>query len=152
MLLAQVSDFQRYNYQDSKFQSILTFIGSKEYEKYQPGTKVQVCDGVVAVIREPYKTVPEDTIQFETHAYHYDVHYLIEGEEKIGIVPAADLKPATDYNAERDIRYFEEPEKSGAIILHAGELCAVSPDDAHKPECCVDHPILVRKIVFKVEV
>ena len=152
MLFAQATAFQKYNYQDAKFQSILAFIKNKEYEKYQPGTKVSVCDGVVANIREPFKTVPEDTIQFETHTFHYDVHYLIEGEEKIGIASASGLQPSTEYDADNDTRFFEEPETSGAVVLHAGELCAVSPDDAHKPGCCVEQPTVVRKIIFKVEV
>ncbi len=62
-----------------------------------------------------------------------------------------DLKEKAPYDSEKDLVFFEEPERSGQILLEAGDLAVVPPEDAHKPRCIAGEKCRVKKIVVKVK-
>ena len=45
-----------------------------------------------------------------------------------------------------------DPVFCGKVILYAGDLTVLSPEDAHKPRCAAGAPMAVKKIVLKVPV
>ena len=64
--------------------------------------------------------------------------------------PLAGLAPNGEFDEEADFGLFATPEAPSSIVLRAGEMAVLAPEDAHKPGCAADEPGRVRKIVVKV--
>ena len=106
-------------------------------------------DEVFANVQE-YDTGPADQKQMEAHRRYYDVQYVVEGEEVLQYAPLAGLAPNGEFDEEADFGLFATPEALSSIVLRAGEMAVLAPEDAHKPGCAVGEPGRVRKIVVKV--
>ena len=97
-----------------------------------------------------------------TKAYHFlrteDLEALpvgitqIDGNEvfAFGYVKREGLEEKAPYDQEKDLVFFDDPGDSGQILLEAGDLAVVSPEDAHKPRCMAGENCRVKKIVVKV--
>lgn len=78
------------------------------------------------------------------------MQYVVEGEEVLQYAPLAGLAPSGEFDEEADFGLFATPETPSSIVLRAGEMAVLAPEDAHKPGCAVGEPGRVRKIVVKV--
>ena len=77
----------------------------------------------------------------------------IDGDEVFANVQEYDTVPAGQKQMEAHRRYYDlfaTPETPSSIVLRAGEMAVLAPEDAHKPGCAVGEPGRVRKIVVKV--
>lgn len=137
---------------DSKFRTAFEFLRNTDLKALTPGSQIKLAEGVTAIIKEPYLTQPREDRKFEIHRRHFDIQYVVEGREFIGTVFAQGLIPDGGYDEKEDILFFKEPEQSGGLVLREGDVAVFSPEDAHKPNCAVDRPEMVRKIVIKVAV
>jgi YhcH/YjgK/YiaL family protein len=112
---------------------------------------IELENGVRASVQH-YCTAAAEELYFETHEKFFDVQFLIEGVERIGIAGREGLTVRAPYDAENDITFYEEPALSGMVALRAGDYVVLAPEDAHKPRCAAGKPIAVKKIVLKVPV
>ena len=56
-----------------------------------------------------------------------------------------------EYDEADDYALFESPMPATSVVLHAGEIAVLPPEDAHKPGCIAeDAPVHVKKVVVKV--
>lgn len=108
-------------------------------------------EGVRASVQR-YVTLKEGEMCFETHDKFYDVQYVVEGQEFIGVRSRTGLVIKNAYDEENDITFYEEPELSGRVLLAAGEYVILGPEDAHKPRCLAGENMPVVKVVAKVPV
>ena len=99
-----------------------------------------------------YTTMDAKTLSFETHERYFDIQYLVEGKEKIGVCTREGLVVKVPYEGTNDITFYEEPPLSGEVLLRARDFVILGPKDAHKPRCIADMPTAVIKIVVKVPV
>lgn len=112
---------------------------------------------VRALVQE-YETVPEAGRQYEAHRRFIDIQCVVTGVERMLVMPASALKPAGDYDPDRDIVFFDAPAAKGAaveaghagLVLPAGAFAVFFPQDAHMPMLQADGPAAVRKVVVKV--
>jgi len=97
-----------------------------------------------------YKTGKFNLTKFENHQKHIDIHYIIKGQEKIGLTPVSDLIANMDYDVENDYQLFDGKVNEN-IILKEGEFLLLFPGEAHVTSGdCGDSSSEVNKIVFKV--
>ena len=92
------------------------------------------------------------------------MQFLLEGAEDIRCCPLEFLTPATEYDAEKDCRFYlddlsihpaswsGEVPPAVSFRLGTGYFAVVFPDDAHIPQLAVGTPAEVKKIVMKVPV
>jgi len=104
-------------------------------------------DRVYAVISEETGRSVEEG-RLEAHRRHIDIQYVISGNESMGWSPCAGLKPAGEYDAENDVRFFEGRPES-VVRVPEGAFVVFLPTDAHLP-LIGEGPI--RKAVVKVRV
>lgn len=90
--------------------------------------------------------------KFEAHDKYFDIQYVVSGREQFGYVKREGLIVDTPYDAANDLIFYTDPEESGSILLEAGDMAIVPPEDAHKPRCIAGTAQKVRKIVVKVRV
>ncbi len=150
MVFETIANFDKHDLRNEKFKASLEFLQREDLGELPLGN-FELVPGVIVQV-QGYSTEPAEQIDFETHDFHFDIHYVIEGLEGIGVVDRKGLTPKGEYDAVKDMAYWNEPEDSSMIILHPGEYTILAPEDAHKPHCAVGAPCQMRKIVIKVEV
>ena len=88
---------------------------------------------------------------YEAHQKYIDVHYIIEGVERIATADVSSLQIQTPFSEEKDIGFYQGDE-SGGYLLKAGEFMLCFPSDAHKVAMMDKSPEIVKKIVVKIKV
>ncbi len=86
--------------------------------------------------------------QLEGHRKYIDVQYVISGDESMGWSPREGLKNSVDYDAEKDLEFFEGTPES-IVRVPPDSFVIFMPTDAHLP-LIGNGPI--HKVVVKVAV
>lgn len=140
----------KYDLMAEKFKTAFAFLHRTDLTQLPEGW-IELGDGVRASVQH-YTTMAADTLNFETHERFFDIQYLAEGVELIGVVGRKGLIEKIPYEQKNDITFYEEPALSGAFLLREGDYVVLAPEDAHKPRCAAGAPAAVKKIVVKVPV
>lgn len=98
-----------------------------------------------------FTTKPEGECKFEAHRVYSDLHYIVEGVERIATADITTLDVDTEYNEDKDIGFYFG-NADGYYDLKPGQFMVCFPNDAHKPGVAVKNPENVKKIVFKIKV
>lgn len=133
-----------------KFTLAFEFLKRKDLNVLSSGW-YDLGEGVRASVQR-YVTSPAEELSFETHEHFYDVQYVVEGQEYMGVASRDGLKVKTPYDADNDVTFYEDPDLPGQVLLRKGEYIILAPEDAHKPRCAAGEPAPVVKIVVKVPV
>jgi len=99
-----------------------------------------------------YTTKTFDLSKFENHQKFIDIHYIVKGQEEIGLTPVKELEPNMEYDQENDYQLLDGTVNE-TIMLNKGEFLLLFPGEAHVTggvtgELTSD----IKKIVFKVPV
>ena len=140
----------KYDLTAPKFQTAFAFLKRDDLAQLAEGW-YELDNGVRASVQR-YSTSPAAELDFETHIDYFDVQYMVNGQEMIGVVNAEGLVSKVPYDTTNDIELYHEPACSGAVYLHTGDFVVLAPEDAHKPRCAAEAPMEVNKIVVKVPV
>ena len=149
MFFSPVSLATKYNYLEEKFLAAYKWLAETDLDNTAAGS-YPICEGVTANVQE-YTTFPAAEGSFATHDLFFDIQYIIAGKEQFGVCKRDGLILKQD-NPDNDVKFYEEPEMSGTVLLLPGDLIVVAPEDAHKPRCAAGAPEFVRKVVGKVKV
>lgn len=90
----------------------------------------------------------EDTTKWESHRHYIDIHYVIKGQEKIGVTPVTSAKVVNAYDKAKDIIFYTA--KGNYYKADAGNFFIFFPQDAHRPNLQVNGNETVKKIVVKI--
>lgn len=140
----------KYDLSETGFQIAFAFLRRCDLAALPEGW-IELGEGVRASVQH-YVTAPARQLSFETHERFFDVQYLIDGVEQIGVCTRAGLTEKASYSEADDVTFYAEPSLSGSVLLRAGDYVVLAPEDAHKPRCAVGAPAAVKKIVVKVPV
>lgn len=140
----------KYDFNEPKFRTAFEFLKRKDLADLPVGW-VDLENGVRASIQH-YTTFDWDANEFETHEDYFDVQYLVEGIEYVGVCLREGLEVSKPYDKKAEITFYKEPSVSGKVLLRAGDFVVLAPEDAHKPRCAAGRKIPVIKIVVKVPV
>ncbi|KRM75074.1 YhcH/YjgK/YiaL family protein [Secundilactobacillus collinoides] len=97
-----------------------------------------------------YTTESIDNFQFEIHNKRLDLHYIVEGEERIDVSPDTSYTGLAEYNSDRDIQYVQEPQNINQVLLHKGDFVLIGMHEPHRTNGFITKPSKVRKIVLKL--
>ena len=93
-----------------------------------------------------------ETAQFESHRKYIDLHYVVSGQESSGFAPAADLKLTVPYDESKDVMLYDVPQQYTRIEVKPGRFVVYHPGQAHLPNCHLQGPHDLHKVVIKVHV
>lgn len=151
MLTTNITLAEKYDYLSDKFKKAFTFLRETDLASLPIGRTEIDGDEVYASVQS-YTTMTVEECAFESHLKYFDVQYVVEGEECFGYEPVKNLTPSMDYDAERDLIFYNEPDDAGSVILKAGDFAIVPPEDGHAPRRMTKNgPCPVKKIVVKVK-
>lgn len=102
----------------------------------------------VMVIRTDSR--PAETAVFESHRKYVDIQYLVSGREMIGVAPIADLTETAGYDDAKDVILYGIPASYSRLTMEPGRFAMFFPEDGHMPNCHLDGPHPLHKVVLKI--
>lgn len=152
MLTTNIKLAEKYDYLSDKFRKAFAFLRETDLTALPVGN-IPIDGKDVYANVQSYTTMTPEECPFESHRAYFDLQYVVEGEECFGYEPLENLTPSMEYDAERDLIFYQEPAGSGSVILKAGDFAIVPPEDGHAPRRMTEKgPCHVKKIVVKVSV
>ncbi len=138
------------NYKETEIYQALCYLEKiKEWEELLPGTVIQEdCSFANPV---SFVSKEEKECAYEAHKKYMDLHYIMEGAERIATADVSGLQVKTPFSEEKDIGFYTGPE-SGRYLLRPGDFMVCYPSDAHKVAMMDKEPETVKKIVVKIKV
>jgi len=152
MILASLSESDRYHALHPLFARAFAFLRETDLMALEPGVHTVQGDAIFAIVEAcPGRTRAE--AKLECHRRHIDIQLVLEGVDEMGWKPLAEcVEPATDYDAARDIRFFNDAPASW-IATPPGSFCLFFPEDAHAPLVSTlkgTSAGMIRKVVVKI--
>jgi YhcH/YjgK/YiaL family protein len=130
----------------------IDFLRRWDIHKMSDG-KVEIDGDRVFAIVQRYETVMTDAPKFEYHRKYIDVQFVASGEEVIGWAPMERMSITESYDADKDICFgIVATGKWTPLLLRAGQLAVLWPEDGHAPKLAAGASSSVMKIVVKVAV
>jgi YhcH/YjgK/YiaL family protein len=154
MILDTLANADRYLALHPLFAQAFGFLRRGDLELRGPGVH-PVLDERIFVIVEDCEGRTRADARLECHRRYIDIQLVLEGVDEMGWRPlAACADPATEYDADRDIRFFNDAPASW-IATPPGSFCLFFPDDAHAPLVSARAGTAagqIRKVIVKVAV
>lgn len=148
MIIAALVDARRYYALHPLFAQAFGFLQQTDLQGLAPGRHEIQGEELFAIVEACAGRTREEA-KLECHRRYIDIQLVLEGVDEMGWRPlAACTQPRTDYDAARDIRFFDDVPASW-IATPAGAFCLFFPDDAHAP---LVSDGFIRKVVVKIAV
>lgn len=149
MIYDHISNTDIYKGLSKNLDTALDFL-HKHTDKLEPGKLVIDGDNVFVNIVTA-ETKAQEISLFEFHKKYIDIHFIIEGEEKILISNINGLEISTEYS-ERDDYGLQKGPAELEILMKKGRFCIVFPGDSHMPLVMNREKQTIRKGIIKVMV
>lgn len=114
--------------------------------------KHNINNNVVANVSE-VTTATTNPLDYEAHKEHLDIHFPLNGEERILVCQVENLEQYSEYKADTDAVFYKNPSgKAVEITVGKGYFAVLFPNDGHEPLLCIDKPEKLKKVVVKVKI
>ncbi|MCR4297714.1 MAG: YhcH/YjgK/YiaL family protein [Gallionella sp.] len=148
MILSTLSQSDRYTALHPLFPRAFEYIRNTDLLSLAPG-RYPIVGEQLFVIVESVSGRAREAAKLECHRRYIDIQLVLDGVDEMGWKALADcVDPVTDYNAEKDIRFFHDTPTTW-IAIPSGAFCIFFPEDAHAPLVSTGH---IRKAIFKIVV
>lgn len=151
MILATLNDTALYKALGKRIEYALDFIKSQDLTSAVPGRLDIMGDDLYGVVSQ-YITHERTECEYEGHRKYIDLHYVIEGEEKLFWYDAAKLTPIGEYIEEKDKQRFSGTDFDAAVKLGRGVIAILYPSDAHFAGAMLADKQQVKKLVLKIKI
>ena len=146
MILDTLDQANRYLALHPLFAGAFEFLRGTDLKSLPTG-KHSVQGEQLFVIVESCQGRTREEAKLECHRRYIDIQLVLEGIDEMGWKPVAEcVSPVTEYDAARDIRFFNDTPSSW-IATPPGSFCLFFPDDAHAPLVSTG---FIRKVVVKI--
>lgn len=151
MIKDNLQHIDYYNYLTPGLFFGLKYLKETDFSAMENG-KYEIKEGKVYAIVQDYNTKPESEGKFEAHRKFFDIQFIVEGEEQIGVGDLEDFEEATPYDEEKDILFLTSKEgaQTNFVKLKAEEYIILTPKDVHMPSISTENSGYVKKVVMKV--
>jgi biofilm protein TabA len=133
------------------FEAAFEFLDKKSLADVPVGKHAIEGEQVYALVQKLPSRAAE-TAQFESHRKYIDIHYVVSGQETSGFSPAGHLKLAVPYDESKDVMLYNVPQQYTKIEVRPGQFVIYRPGQAHLPNCHLQGPHDLHKVVIKVHV
>lgn len=125
----------------------------KTLSKDTPVGHYEIEDGAFANV-DVYTTKLHKACKLEAHKNYIDIQMLLDGVEELDYTAVEGLKVSEAYDENRDVTFFETPQKSlDTVILQGDKFAFIYPHEAHQPQMAQNvKPSEVKKVVVKIRV
>jgi biofilm protein TabA len=146
MILANLAESARYASLHPLFGRAFDFLRNTDLKALAPGKHDIQGEAIFAIV-EACAGRTRAEAKLECHRRYIDIQLVLDGTDEMGWKPLDEcMEPTTDYDAVRDIRFFNDAPSSW-IATPTGSFCLFFPDDAHAPLVSGG---LIHKVVVKI--
>jgi biofilm protein TabA len=146
MILDTLARADRYSGVHPLFVRAFEFLRNTDLKALAPGKHDIQGEQLFAIV-EACTGRTRAEAKLECHRRYIDIQLVLEGLDEMGWKPLGECtEPATDYDAARDLRFFNDAPVSW-IATPPGSFCVFFPDDAHAPLVSRG---MIRKVVVKL--
>lgn len=149
MIFTSLADAARNDVTSARMAKALEFLARPDLAELAPGRHEIMGDEVFANVQE-LTTVRPGEKSYEAHRRYADVHYVISGEELLGVAPVGECEPVGEFSEADDFGLYVPGDREAWATLRPGDLVVTPPCDAHKPGCCPGEPAPLKKVCVKV--
>lgn len=149
MIFTSLADVARNDVTSARMAKALEFLARPDLAELAPGRHEIMGDEVFANVQE-LTTVRPGEKNYEAHHRYADVHYVISGEELLGVAPVRECEPVGEFSEADDFGLYVPGDREAWATLRPGDLVVTPPCDAHKPGCCPGEPAPLKKVCVKV--
>lgn len=143
------SFYTQYHARPDLWKAVFKFL-EQDLKSLEIGKYPIVGDEAFAMVMEYQTKKPEDA-KWEAHRKYIDLQYIIEGEERMGILPLKLAKNPLEYDEEKDLIFFGE--NDGEFFQASPQVFFLFfPTDVHRPSILIEEPEKVKKVVIKIAV
>ena len=132
-----------------KIQRGLQFLRDTDFSGKAAG-RHEVDEELFYFINE-YETKAAEECFWEAHRKNLDLHYILEGKEKIGYAAIERLDVKEEYSDEKDAVFFTGTLES-TVAVSSGDLVICYPQDGHMTAIMAGKKEAVRKVVLKIKI
>ena len=152
MIVANIHDIPKMlKYVDEKLAKALRYIAQTDFTRVEDGKYEVEGQEIVAGVNT-YMTERKTARRPEKHTKNIDVQLVARGEEEIFVMPYNLACIVTeDFMEERDVAFYSCSERN-SVKLKAGDFVVIYPWEIHRPNCALNEPCEVQKVVVKVRV
>jgi YhcH/YjgK/YiaL family protein len=143
------AEFKRqYETNKSTWDKVIKFLSdSNKLATLAPGKyPIDGKNAYASITYAPSKTF--EVAKWESHRKYIDLQYVINGEEKIGVVPISKATVTEPYNEAKDVAHYSSD--GTYYITTPKEFFLFFPADVHRPNIKVDGYDHVKKLVIKI--
>jgi YhcH/YjgK/YiaL family protein len=135
--------------QSTKIQSAVKFLSETDFSGLTLGQ--HIIDEDTFFFLSEYETKDVNDCFWESHIKNLDLHYILEGTEKVGYELIDRLSMKEPYNQEKDAIFFTG-EVNSAVTLNQGDVLVCFPQDGHMTGISGIEKTKVRKVILKVKI
>lgn len=150
MIIGMIKDAARYEVLSGRIAEALKWLQTVDTSVLQEGKNPIRGEDIFCSVHF-YDTTGADARPWEGHRKYIDIHFIIKGEEIIGISPIDVMQIKKDYDAQTDFIEFEDATQQ-QILLKEGMFLIAFPEDIHKTALQVvpGQACAVKKGIIKV--
>ena len=138
---------RQYQLNKAHWDKAFVFLRNQDLQSLAPGRYPIDGDQVFAIVTQN-PTKDFDSTQWESHRDYTDLHYVVAGEEIIGVSPPGNLTITKPYDAAKDIVNYSG--KGEMYPAKPGTFFIFFPSDAHRPAISPGGHAADKKIVIKI--
>lgn len=148
--LDNVEFAKQYQANKKYWDEAFAFISNTRLDTLSPGKHVIDGDNVFATVTDgPTKDI--EKTGWEAHHNYLDLHLVINGREKVGVMNAKTAKVTNPYDAAKDVENYDINTKGDWYIEDPSTLYIFFPQNSHRPGVHVDGYDKVKKMVIKIK-
>ena len=117
MIFDSIRNRENYKENGKIYQALCYLAEIKRWEEVFPDTVIQ--EGAIVANPVTFVSKEEKECMYEAHEKYIDVHYIMEGVERIATADVSSLQIKTPFSEQRDIGFYQGDE-SGRYLLKPG--------------------------------
>lgn len=143
MIYDNISQIERYKRNPKLYAALIAlkqFVNGEDYDE----------KSVAFFSKDECITRIMSEVELENHHKYTDIHYVIEGMERILVSDSRRLERLTNFSEEKDYELFAISKDVRKVDLKAGDFLVVYPGESHAPKVAVnDERTMIKKVVVK---
>ncbi|WP_217595996.1 YhcH/YjgK/YiaL family protein [Cohnella sp. GbtcB17] len=128
----------------------MAFLRETDFRSMQTGRIELDGERMYALLSESVTRSPEEALG-EAHGLYADVHYVLDGAERMGFAPGADgTSVKQDLLKTEDVVLYDRLGQESCLYLSKGMYAIFLPGEIHRPGIYIEAPASIRKVVVKI--
>jgi biofilm protein TabA len=142
---------KQYQANKAYWDKAITFLNTTNLDTLSVGKHLIDGENVFVSVSEG-PTKEYDKTGWESHRNYLDIHLMMAGKERIGMLDTAGAEVTNPYDAAKDVANYHPNIKGNYYVADSNTLLIFFPQDAHRPSIHVDGYDKVKKLVIKIRV